>query len=446
MSLLNRGHVFICAEPESPVQMQTNYSPYLSQRTLRLIVSLVGILACLFAIWMTAQAGFSRLLGKYAALEASLPAADRAIALAPSSSESHRVRAAVLYHLKQVPDAARELELAVSLRPRHDYLWLELAIIRDELGDSAGALAAFNESVRRAPHYAYPRWQRGNFLLRLGRFDEAFADLRYAAASNPDLIPSLIDLAWGISKRDTQVTVQLAQITTSKMRAAFAGFLARKGRAKEAREQFELADAVSELTRRELVRHLISANAFKEAFEVWQNKGNSEAAERRPAAIYDGGFEGPLTFDEFGFGWRVSRASQSVRLAADSSQFHSGSKSLLIEFLGDSSPDSSLVSQLILVEPSRRYRLNFAARTQDVVTGGLPLAIVSDAAGDIKRLGESAPLRQDTTNWQVSSFDFRTEFGTNAVTLSIQRKNCSTSPCPIFGSIWMDSFSIEELK
>jgi len=105
-----------------------------------------------------------------------------------------------------------------------------------------------------------------------------------------------------------------------------------------------------------------------------------------------------------------------------------------------------LVSQLILVEPSSRYRLNFAARTQDVVTGGLPLAIVSDAAGDIQRLGESAPLRQDTTNWEVSSFDFRTESGTNAVTLSIQRKNCSTSPCPIFGSIWVDSFSIEDLK
>jgi hypothetical protein len=406
----------------------------------RLMVSSIGILTCFFIIWVTAQAGFSRLLAKYAILNSSIDAADKIVALAPSDPESHRVRAAVLYRFKRAPDAARELERAVSLRPRDDYLWLELAMIRDELQDSAGALTAFNESVRLAPYYAYPRWQRGNFLLRQRRFDEAFADLHQAAASNADFIPNLIDLAWGISRGDVAATVELAQVTSNQRRAAFAGFLARKGKAKEAAAQFALVGDASDETRRQLVRELISSKSFAEAFEIWKhNEGNGS----RSATIHDGGFEGPLGFEEFGFGWRISRSPQGVKLAADSSQRHSGSKSLLVEFQGDSNPDSSLVSQLILVEPSRRYRINFAARTRSIVSGGLPVAIVSDASGDPKRLGESAPLRPDLIEWQVLSFDFQTESTTKAVVLSIQRQSCSTPPCPIFGFVWLDSFSIE---
>lgn len=421
-----------------------NHSYYRSQRAPRLVLALASVLVFVFIFWIAGKAGFSRLLGRYALITGDLGAADRVTALTPSDPESHRIRAAVLYKLRRLPQAAAELELALSLRPRDDSLWLQLGILRDELEDASGALIAFNESVRLAPYYALPRWQRGNFLLRQGRFGGAFADLRHAAASNPDYIPTLIDLSWGISKGDQQVAEDYAQITTSRMRLAFAEFLARQGKGREAVEQFALAGAVSDQTRHELVRHLISVNAFKEAFQIW-GKDNAASGEHVATAIYDGGFEGPLSFDEFGFGWRVFRGSQSVKLAADSSLRQSGSKSLVVEFSGDSNPDTPLLSQLILVKPSTRYRLNFAARTQEIVTGGLPLAVVSDSAGSRKRLAESPVLAQRSADWQVVSFDFQTEPETDAITLSIQRRNCTTSPCPIFGSIWLDSFSIEEL-
>ena len=423
--------------------MQFHSDP-LSKRVPRLVPSLAIALVGILVFWIAAKTGFSRLLGRYASITADLGVAERAASLSPSDPETHRIRAAVLYKLRGLPQAAAELELALSLRPRDDSLWLQLAMLRDELDDASGALIAFNESVRLAPYYALPRWQRGNFLLRQGRFSEAFADLRRAAASNPDYIPTLIDLAWGISKGDQHIAEAYAEITTSQMRIEFADLLARQGKRKEAVEQFGLAGAVSDPERHELVRHLISANAFREAFQIW-NKDKTAASGEGATAIYDGGFEGPLSFDEFGFGWRVFRGSQSVKLAADSSMTQSGSKSLLVEFLGESNPDTPLLSQMILVKPSTRYRLNFAARTQEIVTGGLPLAIISDLAGPGKRLAESPALPQKSTDWQVVSFDFQTEPKTDAITLSIQRKNCTTSPCPIFGSIWLDSFSIEEI-
>lgn len=426
--------------------MRSKFSGYLSQPRLRLAVSLLVIMGCVVAIWITAQAGFSRLLGKYAALTGSLEAADRAVELAPADPQSHRVRATILYHRKQVPDAARELELALSLRPGDEYLWLELGIIRDELEDSTGALIAFDEAVRLAPYYAIPRWQRGNLLLRMGRLEEAFRDLRGAAASKPDLIPSLIDLAWSISKGDSKVTEELAQITTTQMRIAFAGFLAKHGKAREALNQAALAGDVSEQTRHELVRQLISANAFKEAFEIWTEGEGSAGMLQRPTTIYDGGFEQPLHSDELGFGWRTSRSPQGVQVSLDSTQPQSGSSCLRLEFTGYSNPAAVLVSQFIIVEPGTHYRVNFAARMQDIVTGGVPLVIVSDATGERKRLGQSALLRRDTTEWQSLSFDFQTETTTPAVHLRFQRESCTTSPCPIFGSLWLDGFSIEELK
>ena len=404
----------------------------------RFVVSIVAIVVCLVIIWINAQAGLSRLLGKYAILNANLEAADASVSLAPSDPEAHRVRAAVLYRLTQVPEAAKELERAIALRPHDDYLWLELAMIKDELEDRAGADLAFNKSVQLAPYYAYPRWQRGNFLLRQRHFDEAFADLRQAAASNPAFVPNLIDLAWGISGGDVKTAERLAQISDGEMRAAFAGFLAKKGKSREAAEQLALMGDVSEQTRKQMVRDLISAKAFTEAYELW--KKNHRGSE--PISVYDGGFEGPLEFDEFGFGWRLSRSIQGVKLAADTNQPQSGARSLLIEFQGDSNPDTSIVSQLIVVEPSRRYRINFAVRAKDLVTGGLPVVVINDAQ-TAKRLGQSTEVRPDMTDWRTLSFEFQTESATKAVLLNVQRQGCTTSPCPIFGSVWLDSFSME---
>ena len=75
-------------------------------------------------------------------------------------------------------EARKSFEIATSLRYRDDYLWLELGSTREELGDTPAALAAFDQAVRWAPYYAHTLWQRGNVKLRMGQYEEAFADLR----------------------------------------------------------------------------------------------------------------------------------------------------------------------------------------------------------------------------------------------------------------------------
>ncbi len=416
----------------------------LPQLRLRIGIAVLAILACLLLIVVSARTGFSRLVGKYALLTYSIPAANEAVSLAPSDPEAHRTLATVFSHLRLFDGAKNELETATSLRPNDDYLWLELGNVKDELGDTEGALAAFNEAVRFAPYYAHTRWQRGNLLLRMGHYPEAFADLRQAALSNRDFLPNLIDLAWGLSRGDVKATEQLVQLNDDRARIALARFLARHGQAREAVDQFHLAAAsATEENKLDLQRQLIDAKAFKEAFEL--RSGPTNAGNETTAVFYDGGFEGPLSFDEVVFGWRIPREQTGVSISLDATQPQSGAKSLRIQFNGNSNPSASLISQTVLVKPQHHYRINFAVRTQDVVTGALPLISISDAVSG-QLLGSSPAFPQASNSWQVLSFEFATLELTNAAILSLQRNRCSSDPCPIFGLVWLDSFSIGELK
>jgi hypothetical protein len=404
-----------------------------------------AIASCLFIIQAAAMHGFSQLLITYALATGNLAAANKAIEVTPKNAEAHLADAAVL-SLAQIPDQAMaELERAVSLRSADYALWSQLGLLRDQTGDNAGALKAFDEAVRRAPFYSHPRWDRGNVLLRSGQYEEAFNDLSQAAESNPELVPNLIDLAWGVSRGDVKLTEQLAQVNTATRRIAFARLLARYGKAEEAVAQFNEASTAPEPVRRELVEQLLAKGAFKSAFEIWKGANSSQSG-KGSNGIYDGGFEGSLSFGERGFGWRVTRDVPTISISFDAGQPQTGSKDLKIQFNGNSNPGQSLVSQVILVEPAKRYRINFAGRSQELVTGGLPLVIATNASGDLTRLGQSPALSKGTSDWQTYSFELTTTPQTSAVVLSLQRENCSTSPCPIFGAILLDSFSLEQLN
>ena len=153
----------------------------------------------------------------------------QAVQLSPSDPEAHRARAQFSTGCKTWRSRASHSNRRRTLRYRDDYLWIELGNTREELGDTDGALAAMDQAVRWAPYYAHTHWQRGNLLLRMGHANEAFAELRQAAAANQTYLPNLIDLAWGISRGDVKTTEELIEIRNDNERLALIRFLARKG-------------------------------------------------------------------------------------------------------------------------------------------------------------------------------------------------------------------------
>lgn len=415
---------------------------------LRIVFSLVAVVGLCFLILTTAKFGFSRLLQKYS-LASNLPptqaqdAVNFANSLTPGDPEAHRLRAMLLSRFQLFQYAKPEQELAVRLRSKDDRLWLELGNIHEELEEPESALLSYNEAVRYAPYYAHTHWQRGNLLLRMGQSSEAFADLRLAAQSNRVFVPSLIDLAWSLSRKDVKTTESLLQIHDDYTRIAFAKFLARNGEGAAALGQLNAVAGVIPIeVKRDMVRRLVGSKSYKAAFEL----AGTLAGESPPkgATIDDGGFESQITFDEGGIGWQIPSGQSGVALAQDSSVAESGNKSLRITFTGNSTPGVHLLSQTVLVSRLQRYQINLAFRVHDLVTGGPPVLSVSDACTE-EVLGQVVFPAQSADEWHSVSLEFLTKQDCDAVVLNLSRVSCATSPCPIFGVLWLDSASIQEL-
>ena len=413
----------------------------LSNPLVRWIVVALGITTCVWCIRASLSYAASHVLTTYALANGDVDAAKKAVEFAPHNADAHLAEAVVLSMSGAVEQSPAAFERAVALRPAHYALWLQLGLVRDQLGDTTGALSAFNAALTRAPYYSQPRWSRGNVLLRNRDYEAAFSDLNAAADSNPELVPALVDLAWGLSRGDVGLAQQLVPARNPAINAAYAKILAKTGRNNDALAQFGGAENIPDEKKQDLLNQLLASGGYKEAFEIWRSMpGNSGS---NTPSVIDGSFEGRLTIGEKSFGWRVPKDLQSTEVSLDTAQPQNGAKSLRIEFSGDSNPGAMPVSQLVVIEPKHRYRLSFASRTQNIVTGGLPLVAITDAS-DNKRLAESAPLGKEE-GWQTSSIEFTTGEKTTAIVFSLQRQNCSTSPCPIFGSIFLDSFSLERL-
>jgi len=129
----------------------------------------------------------------------------------------------------------------------------------------------------------------------------------------------------------------------------------------------------------------------------------------------------------------------------DVSEKVEGTKSLQIHLDGSWTPNTPLLSQTIIVEPETTYRLSFSVKTKDLITGGPPVIIVSDATNN-QLLGKSENLPTATSPWVSLNIDFTTLPASQAAVISLQRNHCDSSPCPIFGTLWLDQFSIEQTK
>jgi hypothetical protein len=201
-----------------------------------------------------------------------------------------------------------------------------------------------------------------------------------------------------------------------------------------------LGTPLSEQNRQELVEQLIATKAFHHAFELWR----ADRKVARPVILHGGFEELPSNpFVDRGFGWFVFGKSEA-KVVVDQSQKLSGRASLLLGFNGDWKAPTYTMTQRIVVDPERRYRISFGVKTKDLVTGAPPIIVVTDAVSN-ERLGQSAAFPTPSSEWQTLSFDFSTMPATQAIVLTFMRAESACNPCPIFGELWLDDFLIEDV-
>ena len=406
----------------------------------RACVAALAAAGLVWCAWATLTAGASRMISDYAVRARAPAAAFAASQLTPSDPETHYALAGALADSGDPAGAARAYTVAAALRPRDYVIHLELGKVKDEAGDAEGALAEFREAARLAPFYAQPRWQLGNALLRAGRRDEAVEELRRAAESDPALYPNFLQTLWYAGGRDPRALASAARPRTPEETLNAVRFLIRNGAAGEGvRLLRETPAPPPEESKRALVKDLLTAGDYADAYDIWSG---GRGAGR--GAVADGGFEAEARTDDEGFGWRFAQGGAGVRLSLDADSPRQGARSLRVEFNGNSDPSAAPVSQLVLVEPGARYRLSFSARTKELVTGGLPFVQVSTATKG-EALASSPTLAPGTSDWRDYSVEFNSPPAVEAVLLSLRRQPCTSSPCPAFGSVWLDAFELKKL-
>jgi tetratricopeptide (TPR) repeat protein len=397
------------------------------------------LITLLFLTWNVGSSGFASLLTAYAAKSNSLAAADAAVNLNPRNPESHYVRALILEGTNDLAGSVDESYKAVLARPDDYVLWLILARSRETNGEIAGAIDAARQAVPLAPAYAQPHYQLGNILLRAGQADEAAKELRLAGASNPSLMPGILDLLWRTSGGNTRYLYQALSPSTPDAYQTLASFFRQRKQFDAAIAMYLAAGSFADQERREYVGELIREKHFNEANKLWSIGRETGAL---PGVMTDPGFEQESNLKDPGFGWRQGEKEKGFHLSLDAVNPHEGRSSLKVDFDGDTDPIWILISQLVMTEPSSRYQLRFTARSEDLISGGRPQIAVLDAETN-KVLAESEFFPRSTYGWH--DYEIQFEAGTaKAVIIALQRQRCSEPPCPIFGRLWLDNFSLSK--
>ena len=413
---------------------------------LRLALALLGLFCCYRLMVSSAKTGYSRLLSTVSMVQSGIEPAADAVRLTPADPEAHYTLALALVNHERLPEAEAELREAIRLRPHHYYEWLDLGLTLDRLNDQEDALAALKQSIRLAPSFAQPRWQIGSFYYRQGRYQEAFADLRLGAKSNPNLAESLFRLAWVAADDDVSAFLSMVQPDIQSSHLEAARFLATQGKGEASVEQVREAGEITGDAERSLakqtVQALLSAQEFPAAFEAWKLSHSSSAKNSAEGQIINGDFLDPILLDDPGFGWQL-QPNPAVSVAIDPRGPAQAVRSLRIEYAGDNSPSTPLITQLVLLQPGKRYSLSFMAKAENLVSGGPPfLVALAVNSNPLKILGQSGPLAIGTSEWSRYSFEFATGEATGGILVSLQRQQCTEQPCPIFGKLWLSKFSI----
>lgn len=407
------------------------------------VVVILGAVVCALAAWQSARVGFARSHAIRALNWNDVAAAERAAQVLPGDAEVHAARGVVLQRTENYADACRELERAIQLRPRDYFLWTMLGVTRDLNDDPQGGLDALRESVRLAPFYAKPHWLIGNLLLRMGQVDEAFQHLRFAGERDATLLPNVIDLAWGMSKNDSSKTVQLVAPESDTAHLALAVYLAAHQQGEAALKQYRKIELPPTGGSDQLTEKLIQSRFFWEAHYVW---ARAHCATCQPASFANGSFEDDVDVGNRTFAWQISADVSGLTPSIDTAEHEDGTRSLRLDFHGNSNPQAALLSQIVTVGRGIQYRVSFHALTKSFVSAAAPVVRVIDASAEkVAPLGE-AVLRSDRSGWQQYKIDFTAGPDARAIRIVVTRANCPEGSCPAFGTVWFDSFVLEQMS
>jgi tetratricopeptide (TPR) repeat protein len=176
-------------------------------------------------------------------------AIDTLLAAHPDSARAHQALAENYFVLRQMPQAEREYQEALRLRPELPGLHLELGQVYANSAQWPKAEAEFRAETKLRPGHAEAAYRLGSALLQQGKPTEALAELKRANDLKPGMPETLYSLGKAASlSGDAQTAekmwtrvIELEKETSLAAQAHFglAGLYRKQGKAQQAQHEMQ---------------------------------------------------------------------------------------------------------------------------------------------------------------------------------------------------------------
>ena len=353
-------------------------------------------------------------------------------------NESARDLDRIVFHAQQ----------AVNLSPCNYKHRVLLASAKESIGDRAAAERELESAARLAPNNGGIRWRLANVRVRAGRLDRSLDEFRRATSADASLLPATLDLIWRASNGRVDA-LEAATSDEPRARLKLASFLVKQSRVDEAATVIAGLDPAMLRSFEEsalLVNSLISAGHLEQARKLWSSLVANGADQQ---LIHNGGFEDDIIKGFAQFDWNLSRSRYAtVKVVSGTSR--AGKRALRIKFAGlDTTTLNNEVRQLVFLRPGARYRLVCYAKAEDLKTPEGPRVIVTEGKSKVM-IASSEPISSEPGDWQRVAVEFVAPQGEAGnlipINILIHRKPKYSYDEPTSGTIWLDDFSLEEIK
>jgi len=335
-----------------------------------------------------------------------------------------------------------ELQRALGDDPRSAYYWVDLGDTYEAIGDADAARNAFQNAQRSFPASGEVHWRFGNFLLRQGQNSSAFIEIHSALVSDPRLMELAISRIWRATNDEHALLDSVLPNTDAALTKALEYFgnagetdaataawqkIVAAARPEPLKLSFTLIDL--------LANHQRSSDAATVWSEALRLSGVGSPAEK--SLIFNGAFEADSA--NGGLDWRM-QPEKGFAYEYDANTFHSGKRTLRLDFDGTQNLDFQQIWQRVPVKPSTRYQFSAWLRTAAISTD-------SGIRFEIRQDGKSAPsfLFDGLTgdhDWTAQQNQFTTAPDTYFLVVILRRTLSRKFDNQISGTAWIDDVSL----
>ena len=340
-------------------------------------------------------------------------------------------------------EAISDYQTALHLDPYEARYWLDLAGAYQVAGRTSEQEQSVEHAVEADPTTPHVAWEAANFFLVQGDRAKALRYFRVVIANDPEAVNSTLQLCWRATGNANEILDQALPPRVD-LYLSFLGLLVSKQEVAAAESVWNRLAGLQQTFPPKLAfayfQLLIAKQQVAAAETAWEQLAKLDGTLQpylpsRENLIINGGFEENLL--NGGFDWWYA-SSPHAALAIDTSEFHSGTRSLSVTFDGQNAPEAGIL-QFIPVRANTRYEFTAQSRTEDIESASGPRFAIADAYTSF-----SYVLTEDTLGsspWRLQQARFQTGPNTNLLLLKIVRQPAAPL---IRGKLWIDDVRLVE--